>query len=124
MNWNERKDSKSGFSTKHWGKCTWQLLHLSALNQPLRLNQKQKQIYYTFLRTLGDILPCRACRDEYKMMISKGPLKLTMNKLSTRDSVFKYTVDLHTTVNKRLGKKYSQSLQHWRRFYERLRSQN
>ena len=49
---------------------------------------------------IGDVLPCNDCRKHYKEMIKDNPPVLV-----DRNSIFKWTVDIHNKVNTRLNKK-------------------
>ena len=117
--------SKNGFSTKHWGPQGWRLLHLIALNlDPLYVPTQRRKEYVDFFRSFSNILPCGACRDEFKKLLYSDKFKLHTGRFIDRDTAFKYTVDLHSAVNIRLKKKHVKSVRQWREFYEKMRSVN
>jgi hypothetical protein len=61
----EAYNSRDGFSTKIWGPATWHLLRVVSFNYPPEPSESDMQKYAQFMRSLGDVLPCGACRKNY-----------------------------------------------------------
>jgi len=86
---------------KNWGKFGWGFIHNVALGYPNNdISYMEKEQYRIFFTVIGDVLPCEDCRKHYKEMIKDNPPVLV-----DRNSIFKWTVDIHNKVNTRLNKK-------------------
>jgi len=83
---------------EQWGPYGWKFMHMIALAYPIAPLDEDKQNYYNFFTSLGNVLPCQMCINHYKENLIKYPL--TDNVLSTRDNLLKWTIDLHNEVNK------------------------
>jgi len=88
---------------KTWGPYGWKFIHMVALAYPNNPTNEDKENYKTFFTILGNILPCQLCADHYKQNLINFPL--TEYILSSRDTVLKWTIDIHNEVNKSIGKK-------------------
>ena len=88
-----------GLSPKLWGAKAWHLIHSGALTYPLHPTENDKTEYRIFYESLSNVLPCAACASHYKDKLEKMPINL-----SSRQNLFKWTVDLHNDVNIHLGK--------------------
>lgn len=135
----ERKlASPNGFPTKHWGPSGWRLIHLAALNFPLEpVSDEVRQGYLDFFNSLCYILPCGVCRQEFCKMVKNPNGKYFLSKMrfkprnskimlppwQTRFDLFKWTVDIHTAVNARLGKgNTTKEFPHWFMYYLKMRA--
>jgi hypothetical protein len=58
-------NSRDGFSTKIWGPATWHLLRVISFNYPPEPSELDIDNYMQFIRSLGNVLPCGACRENY-----------------------------------------------------------
>ena len=85
---------------KNWGKFGWGFMHNIALGYPEDLTYMKKEQYRKFFEVIGDVLPCLDCQEHYKDMVINNP-PILVNK----DTLFKWTVDIHNKVNERLKKK-------------------
>lgn len=86
---------------KNWGKFGWGFVHNVALGYPNNeISYMEKDQYRIFFEVIGYVLPCNDCRKHYKEMVKDNPPVLV-----DRNSIFKWTVDIHNIVNKRLNKK-------------------
>jgi hypothetical protein len=83
-----------------WGKCAWVLIHSIAVNYPDYPSPSEKENTIKFFSILGDVLPCRFCRQHYRENLKYLPI----NADSKMDLVF-WTIDLHNRVNASTGKK-------------------
>tara|TARA_B110000459_G_C16480199_1_gene433890 strand:+ start:195 stop:650 length:456 start_codon:yes stop_codon:yes gene_type:complete len=85
---------------KNWGKFGWGFIHNVALGYSVDLTYMKKEQYRKFFEVIGDVLPCLDCQDHYKEMIANyQPI------LIDKQSLFKWTVDIHNKVNERINKK-------------------
>jgi hypothetical protein len=83
-----------GLSPEVWGRAGWRLIHAIALTYPVKPTEKEKEIYATFLHSLGDVLPCPFCGEHFKQNMKNNP-----PNLDSREYFFKWTVDMHNFVN-------------------------
>ena len=83
-----------GFVTSIWGAPAWLFLHCIAFNYSIERKHEYKQ-FFTYL---ADVLPCGACRTNYKSIITLGPLKLTDDVFRDRDTFTMYLFKLHNKV--------------------------
>lgn len=88
---------------KTWGPYGWKFMHMVALAYPNNPTDEEKKNYKIFFTILGNILPCQMCADHYKKNLIEFPL--TDYILSTKDTLLKWTIDIHNIVNKSIGKK-------------------
>ena len=72
-----------GIDTRFFGPSAWQLFHYIAFHS----KSPQK-----FLKNIGDILPCKFCRESTKQFISEMPMR----------EPGKWLYDLHNKVNNKL----------------------
>ena len=93
-------DSKNGFQTKVWGSPLWLFLHIVSLNY----TPEKKAAYKRFFKALQHVLPCGACRTNYKNILKE---KLPMNDyiFSCRESMAMWVFLLHNQVQKDLYSK-------------------
>ena len=82
-----------------WGRYGWGFIHNVALGYSETPTHSEKENYKLFFEIIGKVLPCERCRQHYNK-----ELGLTPPDITSRDSLFKWTVDIHNKVNKRLGK--------------------
>lgn len=88
---------------KTWGPYGWKFMHMVALAYPNSPTNEDKENYKIFFTILGNVLPCQLCADHYKQNLINFPL--TDYILSSRDTLLKWTIDIHNEVNKSIGKK-------------------
>ena len=99
-------DADNGMVTKIWGGPGWLFLHSVAYGYPYAINpnneehNNKKRDYKNFFESIGDILPCRYCRDSYKVFIKEIPID---NYLDTRAKLCEWLYNLHNKVNDKLG---------------------
>lgn len=115
-------NSREGFNTKHWGKCAWRLIHVSAANYPVHPTPRQRKAYADFFRSLMTVLPCKVCRCHYTRAICGGAHRMQPKHFASRQALFEWTVRLHDAVARRLGQRTRpDAVAYWSRFYEKLR---
>jgi hypothetical protein len=88
--------SRNGFQTNVWGPCAWFFLHIVTLN----FSVERSSGYMRFFKSLGDVLPCGACRDNYKKIITSSDPKLRLSKgtFCSRLSVAEWLFRVHNRV--------------------------
>jgi FAD-linked sulfhydryl oxidase len=77
-----------------WGKSTWILIHSIAINYPEYPLPCEKKNTINFFTLLGDMLPCRYCRQNYRENLKVFPIQADYKM----DLVW-WTIDLHNRVN-------------------------
>ena len=113
-------NSNDGMVTSIWGPSLWHVLHTISFNYPANPTSDDKLKYYNFFISLGDVLPCGACRINYKDNLKK--VKLTKDALKDRKSFSKWVYDLHNHINEMTGSKYDKSFNETRELYENFRA--
>jgi hypothetical protein len=86
-----------------WGKSFWKVIHLIGYNYSDNPSDEDKKNVNDFFDLIGQLLPCEKCRLHYKNHMMT--YKLTDNDLISKDTLFKWTVNLHNVVNSTLNKK-------------------
>lgn len=87
-----------------WGKHFWLSIHMIALGYPFKPSLEDTKNYTAFFENLYHVIPCTICSREYKEYINEHPL--TTSHIKDTESLFKWTVDIHNMVNKKLNKPY------------------
>ena len=88
-------NSKEGFQTRVWGPPLWMFLHIISLNY----TPNKKAAYKRFFISLKGILPCGACRTNYKRIL-QTVLPLDDYVFSCRESLAMWVFLLHNQVQK------------------------
>lgn len=89
-----------GYNPEIWGRQGWHYIHIVALNYPEQPTEADKSDYYNFFKYLQRTIPCPYCALHFSENMKKFPIRL-----QNRDSLFKWTVDLHNEVNKMNNKR-------------------
>ena len=113
-------ESADGMLTTVWGPSLWHFLHTMSFNYPVKPTRKHKNQYKNFIMSLGKILPCRHCRENYPNNLKSIPL--TDNVLKNRHNFSKWMYDFHEQVNKMLKKKSGLTFKQVRNRYENFRA--
>lgn len=98
-------------SPEIWGPYGWSFIHYVALGYPEEPNVDIINRYRNFFISLGDAIPCEKCQKHYKQMLLDSP-----PQLENQESLFRWTVDIHNQVNRRLNKPtfdYKQAYDRW-----------
>lgn len=86
----------------YWGPALWTTLHTMSFDYPENPTEEQKNNYSNFFHSLKYVLPCGVCRQHYAKSIEQtNPIEPA---LKNRDTLSRWLVDFHNTVNKRLNK--------------------
>jgi hypothetical protein len=101
-------ESKSnGLITKIWGPHFWETLHCASAGYPLEPTELDKKNYRDFYIAVGNVLPCRYCRESYKDFITKEKETLINDEIfESRDNLMYWVYKLHERVNLKLGMTY------------------
>ena len=74
-----------------WGPHFWMTLHIACLGC------QDSKVLMDFVEGYKEIIPCLSCRDHFEQVLIDNPVP-------EADDLFKWSVDVHNIVNKRLGK--------------------
>lgn len=99
-------NSNNGMITKIWGPPLWKSLHTITFGFPINPSYQDKIKYKNFFESLGDVLPCKYCRESYKKFIDEPDTQLTFDVLNNRYTLSKWLYDIHNKVNNKLGMNY------------------
>jgi len=118
----KKKDfySGDGFLTSIWGPSQWHMLHTISFNYPVHPTEQEKKHYRDYVLSLQYVLPCGACRTNFKNNLKHLPI--TMKDMANRETFSKYIYNLHELVNKMLHKKSNLSYCDVRERYEHFRA--
>ena len=118
---------KNGMITGIWGGPSWVSLHSIAHGYPIDPDAYDSEKgfpigttrsnYRTYFTMLGEVLPCKYCRNSYKMFILENPIKL-----DSRMDLARWLWEIHNKVNKKLGKVYPESEISFENVYKRYES--
>jgi hypothetical protein len=114
----EKPGDDTGMQTRVWGPAGWLFLHSIAQNYPWKPTPEQQSNYLIFFKHVGNVLPCRYCRESYQ----KFAKSLNIETMKDRKSVVKWLYLIHQKVNKKLGIKDCYSLKQVWDKYESFRS--
>ena len=113
-------ESADGMLTTVWGPSIWHFLHTMSFNYPVKPKRKHKKEYKDFIMSLGKILPCRHCRENFPKNLKSIPL--TDKALKNRHNFSKWMYDFHEKVNEMLKKKSGLTFKQVRNRYENFRA--
>jgi hypothetical protein len=99
----EKVGDDTGMQTRVWGTSGWLFLHSIAQNYPWRPTLEQRGYYLNFFRLIGNVLPCRYCRESYQQFISEPETILNDTVMENRKSLVTWLYLVHNKVNKKLG---------------------
>lgn len=110
----------NGLLTTKWGPPTWETLHCITFQYPVEPSERDKKNYIKFFKCIGEVLPCKSCRESYSLFIRKDAI-LTYDLLASRESLCRWLYGVHNLVNKKLGKTVSIPFEQVVKKYESLR---
>lgn len=113
-------ESADGMLTTVWGPSIWHFLHTMSFNYPVNPTINHKKQYKDFIMSLGKILPCRHCRDNFPNNLKSVPL--TDKALKNRHNFSKWLYNFHEKVNEMLKKKSGLTFKQVRNRYENFRA--
>jgi hypothetical protein len=119
----DNSDNKNnGLITKVWGSAGWTFNHCVTFGYPIDPTEEQKKQYKQYFTSLGDVLPCKYCRESYKKFITEGESALTDNVLENRKTLTMWFYRVHNTVNNKLDVEYDVSYEDVVNRYESFRA--
>ena len=80
-----------------WGRHGWIFMHAITLTYPDVPKNKEKNDMKTFFLSMGKVLPCMKCRNNFKDHLIKYPLDDEV--LMSRDNLVKWLINIHNEVN-------------------------
>lgn len=86
-----------------WGPSLWKSIHYVALAYSMNPTDEQKITYKNFFASIQNILPCSLCSNNYARHLIELPL--TDEVLKNKETLLKWTIDMHNKVNQENGKK-------------------
>ena len=104
------------FPPSVWGPFFWHTIHIVAIGYPKNPTYIDKKCAKEFYESLAYLIPCSVCRTHYKEHITSNPLTPF---LDSRTDLIKWTVDIHNSVNKMLGKP-EWTMEEVMAYYERI----
>ena len=110
-------NSCSGMKPNIWGPPLWFVLHIISFNYPVHPTKNDKKNYFTFIKSLEHVLPCRSCRDNYKEHIKT----IDISVFDNRESFSIYMFKLHNIINSTLDKQTILTYKNVRNVYENFR---
>lgn len=96
-----------------WGPPAWKYLHSVTLGYPECPSEEDKKRMYTFMTSVGPVLPCFKCRDNFEAHLEKYPLD--EKTLGSRSELVKWLINIHNDVNRYNNKavlSYEDALSH------------
>lgn len=85
-----------------WGPRLWSILHIITMEYPNNPTNIDKNNMKAFFESLGPVLPCNKCKNNFTSHLQKNPL--SNDVLSSRTQLVKWSIDVHNDVNKLTGK--------------------
>lgn len=85
-----------------WGGDWWRVIHGATLKYPLKPTPEEKRMFVTFVSLIPLYIPCADCSVHFLDEMKMHPL--TDEILSSGPRVVQWGIDLHNSVNRRLGK--------------------
>jgi hypothetical protein len=101
----DEASKNNGMLTKVWGPPLWIGLHAITFGYPAIIDEQNKEhiqrreSYYNFFKLLGDVLPCKYCRQSYKVFFTELDPMPFMTK---RQDIVRWFYLIHEKVNDKL----------------------
>ena len=93
-------ESNDGFNTRVWGPALWHVLHAISFGYPATPTTRTRGRYMQFIQGLGNVLPCRSCRDNYQSNLANVGFGDVNTALITRRTFVNFVYRLHREVSK------------------------
>ena len=98
----KKYNSSDGMQSAIFGPAFWLTIHITSFNYPVNPSKQNKKDYYNWLMTIGNILPCKFCRDNFPKNLKAA--KFSWKVMDSRDTFSRFCYDLHDAVNCMLNK--------------------
>lgn len=115
-------NKNNGMITKIWGPPTWESMHSFSFGYPMEPTEEHKKNYKAYYTLIGDVLPCKYCRESYKKFITTGKTKLTDEVMKNRYTLTFWLYEVHNAVNDKLGVSYDITYEDVVKRYESFRA--
>lgn len=95
---------KLNVKIEKWGPNFWYMYHMVAISYDEKKgidNDNYKNCYLFFYNNFYKILPCKKCSDHFSKLNKE---RNVINFIDNKEMLFKWSVDNHNIVNKRLKK--------------------
>ena len=112
-------NSNDGMQSAVSGPPMWMGIHLIAFNYPVAPSEADKQHYKEWLWSVGHVLPCRYCRENFAKNMASA--NFNDDVMQSRATFSRFCYDLHDNVNCMLGKT-SPPYEDIREMYELMRA--
>ena len=107
---------RQSFEPKIWGPHAWFFLETCVMAYPENPKEEDKEQMRKFLLSLGFVIPCEKCRENYSDHLKKHPL--TEEILSDRSELFKWIVDIHNLAGRKGTKSYDETFNYYMDLFE------
>ena len=87
--------------SKVWGKYQWRMMHIISYTYDKKMNEKERQKYINFYKTILQVIPCPVCSAHYGKRLKRYPVE---GHLKDKDSLTSWVNFLHNEVNYGLQK--------------------
>ena len=78
--------------SKVWGPGGWLFLHSITMTYPESPTEMDKQFYKNFFLNVGNVLPCKKCKQHYNENLKKHNIE---EHLNSRDSMVRWMIKMH-----------------------------
>lgn len=83
-----------------WGETMWTMIHLLTYYYPAEPSDNVKRAAYQQIHAYRYTLPCENCRRGFRKELLETPVE---EFLESRETFIEWGIEIHTSVNKRLG---------------------
>ena len=90
------KSKRINYNPKNWGPPAWQFLNKIAEGYPVKPTKHDKEKLLDFLYSLGHMLPCATCRENYIDFTQKNP---PINAVASRKKIINWFKKLRNKTN-------------------------
>ena len=102
-----------------WGPGGWIFLHTITFNYPLDPDNNDKQRYRDFFNMIGSLLPCKYCRDSFKIYVKYIPIE---QFLDSREALTYWLYRIHNLINEKIFKPCNTTFKDVVINYEKIRA--
>lgn len=93
---------------EEWGPIVWRILHTLAEKGGLQTDKlfqaDEGRIWPLFVKSIGPMIPCPYCRDDFNQWLATHPFVLPTNYSEWNIYIRQWFYDFHESVNRRLQK--------------------
>jgi hypothetical protein len=85
-----------------WGRPTWDANYYIVLAYPDKPSLQDKEDMKTYFMSLGKVIPCGSCRENYKQHLLELPIE---PNLVSREKLVKWLISMENAVRKTQGRR-------------------